>query len=218
MERSKGQSPDLALWSPLRCAGGDTAGPDVGDPGRAAIGGNCERQQEHPPQRGSASQVTAAAKQLAGALSHRHARKENPHEPVRDGTSPRRIRPGRPGQRLRKAARPLRPRAVAVRQQLGSLGPILRGCRLRRGQTKSLHDPESVARCASIRRRSHTRASPTSRPTSRRSSKGSIASLPSSATPFGGLLVQILAGRGLAAVSIAIDATPPEACSHGRWP
>ena len=86
---------------------------------------------------------------------------------------------------------------------------VLRGGRVRRGHARLAGRP-AVGRGGpgAPRACSPARASATSRPTSSRSSSGSTASRPIIGHSFGGLLVQILAGRGLSAATVAIDPAP----------
>ena len=107
----------------------------------------------------------------------------------------------------RATARRLHPRPVAAAEQLGPLGDGLRGGRLHAADARlarrSRHRRGGQRAPRGVRQARPSARSPT---TSTRSSPASTRKPAVIGHSFGGLLTQILAGRGLAAASVAIDA------------
>ena len=137
----------------------------------------------------------------------------------RDDTSPRRIRPSRPGQRLGEAARPLRPRAVAVGQQLGSFGPkFFEDAGYVAPTGKWLHDPESVVQVREHPEAFAYKGIADVAAHHQTMVKGSIASLPSSATPSEDCSSRSSPAAAWRRSRSRSTRLPPEACSHCRCP
>ena len=108
-----------------------------------------------------------------------------------------------------KHTRGVHARFVAAAEQLGPLASAVREGRLRHARAGLARRPEHGRRGATVTPRcSRTRRSGRS-PTTSRTSSASWRSKPALVGhSFGGLLAQILAGRGLGRASVAIDPAP----------
>ena len=138
---------------------------------------------------------------LGAAHEHSFGRHDRDHRP--------RGRAGAARQRVRSDPGRVRPRPVAAAQQLGTLG---RRCS-RRPATRPSRRAGPTTPTRSQRPRSTPRCSP-ARPSARSPTTSQAVIERPDRKPvvighsFGGLLTQILAGRGLGAVSVAISPAP----------